>query len=293
MAVLVVRDARSSLSPGTPFASQHSDHQVASGAVSGRTSRVSSTGDRGRRRRRPPCSVRDHANSTPGCSVAATSRKMVRGAVACPNGWRRIMRAITVVPGQAGSAQLTEVPEPPVAAGPVLVDTLVIGVCGTDAEIVAAPTAGRPRDDRAWFWATSRWGESATRQRSRVSSPVTWSWASSGYRIPPLRQLRGGRVGHVPQWRLHRARDQAARRLRFRALSHPARLRGESGSGTRPSWGFARAGQRGGQGLGAHRVHRGRTAGLRCEGRPRPGGRRLPGRGVRWRPRACRSTRGR
>ena len=47
------------------------------------------------------------------------------------------MRALTVIPGQAGSARLEEVPEPPEADGPVLVETLAIGVCGTDIEIVA------------------------------------------------------------------------------------------------------------------------------------------------------------
>jgi len=47
------------------------------------------------------------------------------------------MRAITVVPDQAGSAQLGEVSEPPADDGPVLVDTLAVGVCGNDAEIVS------------------------------------------------------------------------------------------------------------------------------------------------------------
>jgi len=46
------------------------------------------------------------------------------------------MRAITVVPGKVGSAQLDEVADPPPEDGPVLVDTLAVGVCGTDAEIV-------------------------------------------------------------------------------------------------------------------------------------------------------------
>jgi glucose 1-dehydrogenase len=48
------------------------------------------------------------------------------------------MRALTVIPGQAGSARLEEVPEPPVADGPVLVETLTVGVCGTDLDIVQA-----------------------------------------------------------------------------------------------------------------------------------------------------------
>lgn len=46
------------------------------------------------------------------------------------------MRAITVLPGQANSAQLTDMPDPPLDDGPVLVETMAIGVCGTDIEIV-------------------------------------------------------------------------------------------------------------------------------------------------------------
>jgi glucose 1-dehydrogenase len=49
------------------------------------------------------------------------------------------MRAITVVPGQQGSAQLDDVPEPSEDAGAVLVEALALGVCGTDLEI----TGGR------------------------------------------------------------------------------------------------------------------------------------------------------
>ena len=45
------------------------------------------------------------------------------------------MRAITVLPGQAGSARLDDVPEPAPEEGPVLVETLAVGVCGTDLEI--------------------------------------------------------------------------------------------------------------------------------------------------------------
>jgi threonine dehydrogenase-like Zn-dependent dehydrogenase len=59
------------------------------------------------------------------------------------------MRALTVVPGKAGSAAVTDVPEPPPEDGPVLVETLAMGVCGTDAEIVSGlygwPPAGRDR----------------------------------------------------------------------------------------------------------------------------------------------------
>jgi threonine dehydrogenase-like Zn-dependent dehydrogenase len=46
------------------------------------------------------------------------------------------VRAITVVPLQKDSLDLTDMPEPPAEDGPVLVETLAIGVCGTDAEII-------------------------------------------------------------------------------------------------------------------------------------------------------------
>ncbi len=46
------------------------------------------------------------------------------------------MRAVTVIPLQKDSVDLTELPEPPEEDGPVLVETLAIGVCGTDLEII-------------------------------------------------------------------------------------------------------------------------------------------------------------
>jgi threonine dehydrogenase-like Zn-dependent dehydrogenase len=45
------------------------------------------------------------------------------------------LKAITVLPGKSGSARLDELPEPPESDGPVLVDTLAVGICGTDLEI--------------------------------------------------------------------------------------------------------------------------------------------------------------
>jgi threonine dehydrogenase-like Zn-dependent dehydrogenase len=54
------------------------------------------------------------------------------------------MRALTVVPGQAGSARLEEIDEPPAEAGAVLVDAIAMGVCGTDAEIVAGEYGWSP-----------------------------------------------------------------------------------------------------------------------------------------------------
>ena len=59
------------------------------------------------------------------------------------------MRAMTVIPGQPGSAELTELPDPTPADGELLVEPLYLGVCGTDREIVdgvhGEPPPGRER----------------------------------------------------------------------------------------------------------------------------------------------------
>ena len=47
------------------------------------------------------------------------------------------MRAVTVAPGQPGSVQLERVAEPAADEGAVLVETIAVGICGTDREIVA------------------------------------------------------------------------------------------------------------------------------------------------------------
>jgi len=47
------------------------------------------------------------------------------------------MRALTVQPSVKDSLAVTEMEEPPVSDGPVLVDAVAVGLCGTDVEIVA------------------------------------------------------------------------------------------------------------------------------------------------------------
>jgi NADPH:quinone reductase-like Zn-dependent oxidoreductase len=47
------------------------------------------------------------------------------------------VKAVTVEPGTAGSVRLEDVPEPDPALGSVVVETLAVGVCGTDAEIAS------------------------------------------------------------------------------------------------------------------------------------------------------------
>jgi threonine dehydrogenase-like Zn-dependent dehydrogenase len=54
------------------------------------------------------------------------------------------MRAVTVVPLETDSVDLTELPEPPATDGPILVKTRAIGVCGTDLEIIAGDYGWAP-----------------------------------------------------------------------------------------------------------------------------------------------------
>ena len=211
------------------------------------------------------------------------------------------MRAITVVPGQAGSARLDDVPEPAADAGAVLVDGIALGICGTDAR------------DRRGPLRLGAGGRGAARARPRV--------ARARARVPRRRGLRPGdlvvgivrrpdpvpcaccaprRMGLLPQRPLHRARHQGARRLRLGALARRAGVRRARRSRPRGRRRPARAHERRREGVGADRADRGarmlrraarardrrgpdrpagraagRAAGLRGA-RPRPGDRAAP-----------------
>jgi glucose 1-dehydrogenase len=54
------------------------------------------------------------------------------------------MRAITVIPAKPGSVELGEMPEPPLTDGPILVETLAVGICGTDLEIISGDYGWAP-----------------------------------------------------------------------------------------------------------------------------------------------------
>jgi glucose 1-dehydrogenase len=54
------------------------------------------------------------------------------------------LRAVTVIPGRAGSARLDEVPEQGAELGSVVVEAMAVGVCGTDVEIAAGSMGGHP-----------------------------------------------------------------------------------------------------------------------------------------------------
>src|SRR4051812_35910513 len=65
-----------------------------------------------------------------------------------PRGYGAAVRAVTVLPQKANSLELSEVPEPTEADGGVdggvLVDVLAVGICGTDAEIIAGEYGEAP-----------------------------------------------------------------------------------------------------------------------------------------------------
>ena len=59
--------------------------------------------------------------------------------------WGRCrMRALSVIPGRAGTAEMVDRPEPQVSGDVLLVRSRAIGICGTDAEIIAGDYGEAP-----------------------------------------------------------------------------------------------------------------------------------------------------
>jgi threonine dehydrogenase-like Zn-dependent dehydrogenase len=54
------------------------------------------------------------------------------------------MKALTVIPLQAGTAELSDIGEPPDSDGPIVVETLAVGICGTDIEILSGDYGWAP-----------------------------------------------------------------------------------------------------------------------------------------------------
>jgi threonine dehydrogenase-like Zn-dependent dehydrogenase len=71
----------------------------------------------------------------------------VRVAETRPQEYNSSMRAITVVPGDPASAELSELPDPEPGPRDLLVEPLLLGVCGTDREIVAGLHGEPPPGD--------------------------------------------------------------------------------------------------------------------------------------------------
>src|SRR5262245_31797356 len=57
------------------------------------------------------------------------------------------MQAIALTPGVANSARLMDCPDPAPSHGAILVQTLALGVCGTDRDIVAGHYGMPPAND--------------------------------------------------------------------------------------------------------------------------------------------------
>ena len=120
------------------------------------------------------------------------------------------MKAITVEPHKPETARLEDIPEPDVRDGSVLVEAIAVGVCGTDVEIVEGKYGWAPPGKTRLVLGHESLG--------RVLDPGPTGALTEGRpgrrhrpasRPRALPQLRGGRVGHVPQRPVHRARHQA------------------------------------------------------------------------------------
>ena len=94
------------------------------------------------------------------------------------------MQAITVIPMQAGSARLEQVAEPLREEGDLLVQTLAVGVCGTDLEIVGGEYGWTPPGRTGWCSAMSPSAGCWRRPGRAACGPGTWWWASSASPIP-------------------------------------------------------------------------------------------------------------
>lgn len=84
--------------------------------------------------RAPP---RGHGSSRPASAGRWLLCFTVSGGIRQVAGnWGVAVRAVTVVPGKPGSAEIIEVPDPPLSDGGILARGRLIGICETDAEIL-------------------------------------------------------------------------------------------------------------------------------------------------------------
>ena len=134
------------------------------------------------------------------------------------------MKAITVVPHQPQTAQLEDIPEPDARGGSVLVQAIAVGFAAPISRSWRGNTVERPRARRDLCSGMNRWAVSRPGPSSRFRRAISSS-VLSGVPTRSLPELCGGRVGHVPQRPIYRARDQRDRRLHVRALADRARRR--------------------------------------------------------------------
>ena len=181
------------------------------------------------------------------------------------------MRAVTVVPGVAGSLRVEEGPEPGSGSGSVLVEALAVGVCGTDAEIASGRYGWAPPGRDRLILGHESLGRVVDPGPSGFRSANTWWGSSAGPTRCPARTARSA-SGTCAPTAVHRAGHQAGRWVHGRALAiepdYAVRVDKHLGcSGccwSRPRWSprpGSTSGHRSAQLLGsAHRPgHRGRA----------------------------------
>jgi threonine dehydrogenase-like Zn-dependent dehydrogenase len=133
------------------------------------------------------------------------------------------MRALTVAPGMANSAQVEDIPDPPRSDGAVLVRTVALGVCGTDREIVSGRYGWAPPGQRRLVIGHESLG---TVQEAPADCGVKVGDLVVGIvRRPdpvPCAACAVGEWDYVPQWPLHRTRHQGTERLWCRVFPRRA-----------------------------------------------------------------------
>ena len=163
-----------------------------------------------------------------------------------------------MVPGDPESLQLDEVADPEPGPDELLVEMVVAGICGTDHEIlegdIGYPASGRDR----LVLGHEALGRVSSRPAGKRLRPGRSGGADRAPPRPgPVPQLRRRRMGHVPQRPFHRGRDQGSGRLHRReAVALPSSFAVKVSSRPRALRRAGGAGQRGGQGMGAHHPSR-------------------------------------
>jgi threonine dehydrogenase-like Zn-dependent dehydrogenase len=179
------------------------------------------------------------------------------------------MRAITVVPRQAGSASLDDVPEPDPSQGALLATVLALGICGTDGEIIRGEYAWAPPGEERLILGHESLGR--VREAPDDSGFVPGDLVVGIVRRPdpvPCACCARGEWDFCRNGRYTERGDQGAPRLRLGALARRAGVRGAPRPGARGRRRPSRADERRRQGVAADRADR-RTGVLRRAPRAR------------------------
>ena len=155
-----------------------------------------------------------------------------------------LMKAITVIPGAGRlGARSTTCPSPTEARGRgARRRRSRSGSAAPTARSCAASTAGRRRARSGWCWGTSRWAACARRRRARgfAAGDLVVGIVRRPDPVPCAR-ARPASGTSAANGAVHRARDQAAARLRLGALARRAGVRDQARPGARGRRRAARA----------------------------------------------------